>query len=280
MNAARPVTPRRRHSAVWWVLLPAVALAAMTCTVLISPVTPLPGDAAFAELALHHRSWAVTTALTAITTAGTWIAPYLVALVAGLTLARDPVVTSGPRPGARRLAVVTACLVWLALGQAIRFGLMTVVARPRPPAEHRLTHASRFAFPSGHATTSAMAAELLVVALSCIRPPHRRWLITLATGWAATVGISRVWLGVHWASDVAAGRLLAVLRPAIGSLLLTRLLPRSRPVARWCQASSGRQPTIWLVRASPRERDLRGAPGGSARPRCRSGHRRSDRTPP
>ncbi|MFF3839137.1 phosphatase PAP2 family protein [Streptomyces sp. NPDC001930] len=238
MSAIRSVTPaprpprpepRRRHSAAWWVLLPAAALAVMTCTVLISPITPLPGDAAFAALALHHRPWAVTAALAAITTTGTWGAPYLVAVAAGLTVARHPAVTGGPRPGARRLAAVTACLVWLALGQAIRFGLMSLVARSRPPSEHWLTHASRFAFPSGHATTSAMAAGLLVVALSCIRSPHRRWLITLATGWAATVGISRVWLGVHWASDVAAGWLLAVLWTAIGSLLLTRLLPRSRP---------------------------------------------------
>ncbi|MFJ8134355.1 hypothetical protein [Streptomyces hydrogenans] len=153
---------------------PHARLAAITCAVLAAPLSLLPGDLAIAQLAAHNRPWHVVTTLTAVTATGTGIAPYLVAATAGLTLARHPALARVPRAGVRRLAAVAACLAWLALGQTLRFTLMTLIARPRPPAETWLTHASRYAFPSGHATTSAMTVGLLILALARVRSPHRR----------------------------------------------------------------------------------------------------------
>ncbi|HEY5013136.1 MAG TPA: phosphatase PAP2 family protein [Acidimicrobiia bacterium] len=86
-----------------------------------------------------------------------------------------------------------------------------VVGRPRPASSARLVSASGAAFPSGHAAQSiACYAALAVVVAAGARSRRSRPLVVLA---AATIGLtvggSRVYLGVHWASDVVSGWLLA-----------------------------------------------------------------------
>lgn len=57
----------------------------------------------------------------------------------------------------------------------------------------------RYAFPSGHATLAAALATSLAL-------DHSEWVVTVpAVAWAASVGVSRVWLGVHFPGDVVAG---------------------------------------------------------------------------
>ena len=84
-----------------------------------------------------------------------------------------------------------------------------VVDRPRPPMHLWLTTASSWAFPSGHATQSLSTfAALALVCAACL-PTVRRPALALAAVVAAGVGWSRVYLGVHWATDVLAGWLAA-----------------------------------------------------------------------
>jgi len=84
------------------------------------------------------------------------------------------------------------------------------VHRPRPPAAIWLTNVGKStSFPSGHATQSLatfLALALVGAAwLSRARRPGKVCALVLAAG----VGWSRVYLGVHWTTDVGAGWLIA-----------------------------------------------------------------------
>ncbi|MGL4993235.1 MAG: phosphatase PAP2 family protein [Bacteroidales bacterium] len=72
------------------------------------------------------------------------------------------------------------------------------------------SHSDSPSFPSGHTSMAAVTAMSL-----CLEYP-KWYIITPATLWALSVGYSRMYLGVHYPSDVAAGLLVGA-----GSALLT-----------------------------------------------------------
>jgi membrane-associated phospholipid phosphatase len=98
---------------------------------------------------------------------------------------------------------VTAALV-LIVGAVSNFWLKTLFAHPRPPQSLWLSgvSASNYSLPSGHAQTAAVLWGWLALKL------RRRWFAVLAVAIIILVGISRVYLGVHWPGDVLAGWLI------------------------------------------------------------------------
>lgn len=81
------------------------------------------------------------------------------------------------------------------------------VARPRPTIVSHLVEVQHASFPSGHAAGSA-AIYLTLAALASQVVPDRRGrhaLIVMAVLLTGMIGCSRVYLGVHWPSDVLAG---------------------------------------------------------------------------
>jgi undecaprenyl-diphosphatase len=101
------------------------------------------------------------------------------------------------------LLVIVAVVGGMMLSSALKMGF----DRPRPDLVPYLTRVHTASFPSGHAMLSAVVYLTLGALLARIHP--RRRIKGFFLGFAVTltllVGTSRVYLGVHWPSDVLAG---------------------------------------------------------------------------
>lgn len=106
--------------------------------------------------------------------------------------------------GHRRAALWTLAVT--VVGSLAGGLLKLLVSRDRPMSLDPLAVAGGYAWPSGHASTAALAAGVLIVLAT---PATRRWLVPVVVSAALLVGATRVLLGVHWTSDVVAGWLLA-----------------------------------------------------------------------
>jgi undecaprenyl-diphosphatase len=107
----------------------------------------------------------------------------------------------------RRRYLDAAGLLVAVLGAwALELVLKPVFAIARPEVFPHLTHAGGFSFPSGHALRGTAMFGFLAGLLVVSRPAVWRWLLALACA-AVAVAIcwSRVYLGVHWPTDVTAG---------------------------------------------------------------------------
>ncbi|WP_406378963.1 phosphatase PAP2 family protein [Streptomyces sp. NBC_01618] len=201
-------------------LLGLVALAALVLATRHGAPPAL--DRAAHDWSMGHRPSGLVAAARAVTATGTGVFPYAAAVIAGLIAGRDP---------RRRLEYAAGALAFLLLAQGVRYGLMELIARPRPPLGDWATHASGFAFPSGHATTSALMAGLLLTAIGFrtrggTGPCALRTAVAaLVICWAVAVGLSRILLGVHWATDVLAGWLFAAIWVGLGTTLIRKALP-------------------------------------------------------
>jgi undecaprenyl-diphosphatase len=119
----------------------------------------------------------------------------------------------GVLAAARRCrALALVMLVTIASRPAVEWLVKDLVGRPRPTGA-RLVAGTGFSYPSGHVLAAAATWGFVpVVAALYI---HRRWLWWALAGaaWSAIalVAWSRVWLGVHWTSDVVGGLAIAFL---------------------------------------------------------------------
>jgi undecaprenyl-diphosphatase len=92
-------------------------------------------------------------------------------------------------------------------GQIVSTLLKLGVDRPRPDLVPHLMLETSSSFPSGHAMMSAVTYLTLGALLARISPQRRLKIFFLAVAVLLTllVGLSRIYLGVHWPSDVLAG---------------------------------------------------------------------------
>ncbi|MER6350188.1 phosphatase PAP2 family protein [Streptomyces sp. NPDC001595] len=100
--------------------------------------------------------------------------------------------------------------VTVALGTLVQQALKAAVGRARPVWPDPVDSAHYAAFPSGHAMTATVVCGLLLWLLHRHGVSRVVWrtAVTAAVVSVAGVGLTRVWLGVHWLSDVVGGWLL------------------------------------------------------------------------
>ncbi|MFG3100868.1 phosphatase PAP2 family protein [Streptomyces sp. NPDC048182] len=130
---------------------------------------------------------------------------------------------------------------WLAV-TAVAAGLFqqvlkAVVDRARPAWPDPVDLAHYAAFPSGHALTVTVVCGLLVWLLGhygAARGPRLAALAVAAVS-VAGVGATRVWLGVHWATDVLGGWLLGAL------VVCLAVLAHRRWAGRWVTEPTRRE---------------------------------------
>lgn len=87
--------------------------------------------------------------------------------------------------------------------------LKQLFARARPEPIERFALETSYSFPSGHAMGSAALAFTIVYL--CWRKSYRRYVLLIAGLYVVAIGVSRIYLGAHFPSDVVAGWLAALL---------------------------------------------------------------------
>jgi len=143
----------------------------------------------------QHHTPRLTRAVRAVTELGSLTGVTSVVCAAASTLWRHR---------QRRSALLVACAA--AGAGALSEGLKRVFGRQRPDLALRLASTSGFAFPSGHSAASAATYGAFAVLLAGGGHP---WLgRMIGTLVPASVGASRVYLNVHFPSDVVVGWLL------------------------------------------------------------------------
>jgi undecaprenyl-diphosphatase len=139
--------------------------------------------------------WLHTAAVELTSLGDSWVLFILAFIVVGFLLIQK-------KPG--HALLVTGALGG---GALLSESLKNLFGRDRPEAVYRVVEASSESFPSGHAMLSAVAYLTLGVLLARILQRRRLKIYVLAVAAALTfiVGLTRVYLGVHWLTDVLAG---------------------------------------------------------------------------
>jgi len=153
-------------------------------------------DVRWHDWAVHERNTGATSFFTIMSIIGgpSGVAAIAVAIVIVLVVKRR-----------YRWAIYAAANI--AIGGLLDSELKRYFARARPAVAEMLRHASGYSFPSGHAMGSTVLfATLSYLAIRVL--PRWRWksaALALCTTLIISVALSRVYLGVHWISDVGAG---------------------------------------------------------------------------
>jgi len=105
------------------------------------------------------------------------------------------------------LSIILNLIVITGLNQILKY----ILQRPRP-TEYRLIEETGFSFPSGHSMVSmAFYGYLIYLIYKYVKNKYLKWIsIVLLSILICSIGISRIYLGVHYTSDVLGGFLISL----------------------------------------------------------------------
>ena len=129
----------------------------------------------------------------------------------------------------RKFAMATFLASSIAAGAIANTVIKIALARPRPEIVPHLVSVQSASFPSGHSMNSATVYLTLAILLARSEGSRRvqTYLIVCAVLLTLIVGMTRVYLGVHWPSDVLAGWSVGAMW-ASGCALAAKLIARQR----------------------------------------------------
>ena len=119
-------------------------------------------------------------------------------------------------------------LAWIAIGVATVGTIEVIkglVARPRPELWPRLVTQGGSSFPSGHAVAAAAFYPLLAWVLARHRPRLFPVALALAAALVLVVSVGRLYLGLHWPTDVLGGWAIGAVESAAAVAWLRRSAP-------------------------------------------------------
>jgi membrane-associated phospholipid phosphatase len=202
------VTRYGRRGVLW--LLAGVAAGALAVFVALTIVVisnpSLAADSRAFHIADELRTPALDHAARVVTTLG------LLAIVGPVLLVGAAVLIHHRRRTRAAALLIGAALAWISV-----WITKAAVDRARPPAP--LVQTSGQSYPSGHAANS-VGYLALMIALAVAIPSRIGRIAAVAAGAliAALVGLSRIYLRAHYASDVLAGEALAIAMYALATI--------------------------------------------------------------
>ncbi len=121
----------------------------------------------------------------------------------------------------------TAMFCWLgtiAVAETIGFGLRPIIEMPRPEGLMQLT--TEYSYPSGHSLTATLIYGLSAAFIhQAVNVGHRwiAWFISILL--IMLISFSRLYIGVHWFTDIIGGITLGIACVALGMLVFRRIEP-------------------------------------------------------
>jgi undecaprenyl-diphosphatase len=185
-------------------------------------------DGGWRDAVIAHRTSFLTDVMVNASRFGSTPSLIVIALVAaGLLFWRG-------RKGDALLIVVSTTGVML-LGPVLK----QIIDRERPGVADHIVLVNSLAYPSGHSLNSMAVVGLLTALAVRATPglPRRVGLVVVAAVLVGTVGFSRVYLGVHWPTDVLGGWLMGLLWIAL-SLTVNDLVRGNSDRSSTVQSSS------------------------------------------
>jgi len=93
----------------------------------------------------------------------------------------------------------------IAADEALNFYLKHLFERPRPQLFSEIAALHTYSFPSGHAMAAVSIYGMIAVVIARLEPRLRPWIPFAVVPVILLIGLSRIYLGAHWITDVLAG---------------------------------------------------------------------------